>query len=332
MDMSTQPEGGAVPEKVKIKAAQLREELENEATADAALRRYYNAEPDDAFTVRLKLKPEYAVEYAPGEPQIEEFGGGVMDLANNFMRWRRKKKYQRMIGQFPGRPRLVAEGDSWFQHPLVVDTIDHLSDGHGYPIRSLDAAGATLQEMVDEDEYLDTILAEDAKVLLLSGGGNDLMGGRFGNWIKAYTPDTPGQKPERFINEGALSPAMKTLADLYDGICSNMAANAPGVLVLVHTYDYVRPCIDGKWLGKPMMEKGITDSRDMDAVIRLLIGRFAEMLKNLKLKFPAVVRLVDNVGAVPAAMWHDEIHPSDYGFVPVAGRFKDALVAEGIVV
>jgi len=321
-----------MPEKIKISSSELRALLADEATADETLKRYYNAKDDDPFNVGLVLKPEYEIVYAPGEPQLEAFGGTAVDLANGFIRWRRKRKYDRMKSQFPDRPRLVAEGDSWFQHPLVTETIDHLTDAHGYLVRSLDAAGATLEDMVEEDEYLEKLLDEKARALLLSGGGNDLMGGRFGEWLQAYTPGPPGQNVARLIKSSALDPAIATLKSLYEGILTKVKNEAPGKLVFVHTYDHVRPRADGKWLGKPMIEKGITHALDMDAIIVELIGRFTRMLESVAQQFPGVAVVVRNVGVVPAGQWYDEIHPSDLGFVPVARRFKDALVANGLSV
>ena len=44
-----------------------------------------------------------------------------------------------MYAQFPTRPTIVSEGDSWFQHPLVNDTIDYVS--RFYHVYCLSAAG-----------------------------------------------------------------------------------------------------------------------------------------------------------------------------------------------
>lgn len=315
-----------MPAERKLSRAGLEALLAAPNTTEDVVREYFVDDEDreDPFTVSLKSAPGVTV-----EDPLEEFGL-VLDLVNAWVRSRRKKRYDKMIEEHPDRPRLVAEGDSWFQHPLVKETIDHLVDLYGYPIRSLDAAGDTLEQIVAQDEYVDTLKQEKAKALLLSGGGNDLMGDRFGNWLNAYTPGCPGVNPDRFIDHGALDPEMNELSALYEKILVNMAASGLGVPVFVHTYDYVVPRGTGKWLGRPMIAKGIADPRDHAAIIKLLIDKFTAMLEVLAAKH-SNVRLVDNRSSVPPLGWYDEIHPSDAGFVPVAMGFRGALADYGIV-
>ena len=70
-------------------------------------------------------------------------------------------------------PVLVSEGDSWFQYPIKLeDTIDHLY-AKGFAVRSLDAAGDTLENMLKDREYVDAIGEAKASIFLFSAGGND---------------------------------------------------------------------------------------------------------------------------------------------------------------
>ena len=85
------------------------------------------------------------------------------------------KYYRKKIAVGWSGLRIVSEGDSWFQYPFLLDdVIDQLFDQ--FAIFSLDAAGDLLQDMKKQDELSGAITAEQPQVVLLSGGGNDLLG------------------------------------------------------------------------------------------------------------------------------------------------------------
>src|SRR3954453_11811089 len=84
---------------------------------------------------------------------------------------------------------LVAEGDSWFDYAPGIDILDHLTK-LGHAIAKVAKAGDSLENMVFGTEYdsnfsrrpnpLDHTIRlmndEGAKILLFSGGGNDVAG------------------------------------------------------------------------------------------------------------------------------------------------------------
>src|SRR4051812_23993517 len=62
---------------------------------------------------------------------------------------------QEVQRQFPDGPWLVAEGDSWFNHPLINTIVDWLRITFKYgPFRS-DKPGKTLTQMLDRRAYLE---------------------------------------------------------------------------------------------------------------------------------------------------------------------------------
>ena len=66
-----------------------------------------------------------------------------------------------------------------FQYPLLLkDTIDQLidRDNFQYAIYGLSEAGDLLSNIVREDEISEAIERENPDVLLISGGGNDMVG------------------------------------------------------------------------------------------------------------------------------------------------------------
>lgn len=83
-----------------------------------------------------------------------------------------------------GRKLILAEGDSWFQFPriflgfdLVKDIIDHLMDRGDYLVYSLAYGGDWLSNILSLDEYVDELPKLSPDAFLISGGGNDLVGG-----------------------------------------------------------------------------------------------------------------------------------------------------------
>src|SRR5215475_4160459 len=98
----------------------------------------------------------------------------------------------------PEKVRVVAEGDSWFNHPCIDEVMDW-SKRMGYaPYRS-DAPGRTLATMVREKVYLKLLVNADVKAVLLSGGGNDLI-----NWNR---PAGGGPTPILQNAKGSSTPA-----------------------------------------------------------------------------------------------------------------------------
>ena len=52
----------------------------------------------------------------------------ILALANGWVRRARHRRYRRTLQEFPDRLRVVATGDTWFQHPFVSDVVDQVSD------------------------------------------------------------------------------------------------------------------------------------------------------------------------------------------------------------
>ncbi len=111
---------------------------------------------------------------------------------------------------------IVAEGDSWFQYPFfVTDIVDHLLR-NGRAVCSLAAGGDWIGNMVYEDQYITELTNYQPEVFLISGGGNDLVGGsRLATLIDRNPPLlfdaelTPEEDP---MESGPLMPWAWTMA------------------------------------------------------------------------------------------------------------------------
>jgi subtilisin family serine protease/lysophospholipase L1-like esterase len=305
-----------VPDKIRI--SELRRMLGDPEVPEGRLRPYAKLDPDQSgpFAPVLVPDPETVEDEGPE-------AAGILASLNAASRIRRQHRYRRKLKGWDGL-RIVSEGDSWFQYPLLLDdVIDHLFDR--YAIYSLGAAGDRLAEMLERDEITRAIERETPHLLFLSGGGNDLVhDGHLARILRS------GDDPER-APEAYLAPAFETFTDQiassYSELFERMASRFPWLKILVHGYDYAVPA-GGKWLGQPMESIGIRDRDLQRSIVRVLIDRLNEKLAELANKFPNAFH-VDCRGAVPSNCWHDELHPDDAGYAAVARRFEAAVERAG---
>ena len=101
-----------------------------------------------------------------------------------------EKKIRKKFRQYDQNLVIMAEGDSWFEFPrfsflwglinkdVVIDILDHLIAEKNIAVYSLAAGGDWLSNMLLAGEYIDELPKILPDVLLMSGGGNDLVGNR----------------------------------------------------------------------------------------------------------------------------------------------------------
>lgn len=309
----------------RISPAELNRKLADLSIPERDLARYFLTDDDQSglFNPRLQLNPE-TVELPADPGEARARSDAAMNGANWIARMRRKMRFDHLVAEGHDGPILVSEGDSWFQYPIILDdTIDQLFD-KGFAIRSLDAAGDTLENMIKEHEYIEVIRETGASIFLFSAGGNDALGG--GN-LRAHLRDfDPALTPASHV-----LPSFEKLLDhalaMYERVLREVEAE-PGVVTICHGYDYVIPNA-GKWLGKPMISRGINDAAMQRAIAAHMIDRFNERLRRLAAQFGNRVIHVDARGAVgnTLAAWHDELHPKNPGYGRVADRFEQAIKA-----
>ncbi|MEL6768072.1 MAG: SGNH/GDSL hydrolase family protein [Pseudomonadota bacterium] len=254
-------------------------------------------------------------------PSAEE-GAVLLNSVNRLSRWRRSKAYRRKLKDWTG-PKLVSEGDSWFQYPLILeDVIDQLGDR--YAIRSLGAAGDLISDMDEQDELIATIAAEKPDGVLLSGGGNDLLGE--GRLVRALAPFDPDFEIEDYVTED-FEQTLVDVVSLYRSILQRVATSFPGLPVFVHGYDHALPA-RGRWLGKPLERLGITDPHLQRALVAHLVDRFYDELQKLAAEpgLAGMLEIIDCRGVVQGD-WHDELHPTDEGYARVADLFHARIEA-----
>ncbi len=296
-----------------IKLSELREKLRNLDIDEKELRPYLIEDLS-------KSKP-----FSPAitiNPKLVDKEGLEGDVAVSFFNWiskrRRQHRYRKKIkGGYSGI-KIVSEGDSWFQYPLLLkDVIDHLSEN--YAIYSLGAAGDLLADIIAEDEITDAIKRVKPHLFLISGGGNDLLGD--GMLAKVLKPFDESLKPEEYLNK-QFNIMLEKLATLYQNLFKRLLRTFSGMKIITHGYDYAIPD-NGPWLGKPMSKLNITKKSLQKDIIRVIIDRFNDNMKSISGEFDGTVFHVDCRGTVEDKKnWHDELHPKNEGYKKVAGLFK----------
>ncbi|MEL6599326.1 MAG: D-Ala-D-Ala carboxypeptidase family metallohydrolase [Pseudomonadota bacterium] len=299
----------------KISLDELRQKLADPNTTEEELRQYFKL-TDRSGPFAPDVEIDFDAVAAPEGPGADQRSAALINLANQWARWRRESKFiKRIEGGYDG-PVLVSEGDSWFQYPLLLkDTIDHLT--RPYAIKSLGAAGDLLERMVRKREYLGALEETGAPILLLSGGGNDLCaGGALADHLEEFRK---GKLPGDYLlpsYQGLIDEALGN----YETIFTDVARHYPDVTILCHGYDYPIPN-NGQWLGNPMKTRGIKDKGLQKAIADEMMNIFNRGLRRLADRM-AHVEYLDLRGVVGDDRWHDELHPIDEGYRDVAQVFE----------
>lgn len=295
----------------------------NDAEAlDRLLKELYQqgGEAERPYDAAIELKPEYRDELAQEGFESD----AALNWANRIARSKRLVDYRlKTLGGFKG-PRIVSEGDSWFQYPLLLnDMIDIFIAQDDMATYSLGAAGDLVEHMAVRREYIRAISASGARVMLLSGGGNDLLGdGRLFNLLRPYQP---GASAEDLLDRAALEAVSAEILGYYNRILVDVGLNHPGVMIFGHGYDTPFPRKGKKHFGKPLEKAGIPLPVGRD-VIAMIVAYFRERLVALADRMPnySFIDLTGTVGEHPNS-WFDELHPHDSGFAKATAPLLDAV-------
>jgi hypothetical protein len=255
-------------------------------------------------------------------PEVE--AAVFMAVLNGWSRRVRLKRYRERRARDPHVTQLVSDSDSWFQYPFILqDVVDQLNRDHA--VFCTAAAGDMLTDMIAQDEVASAVLAEGPAAILISAGGNDLLG-KIQTLIE---PFDARRKPGDYLGP-TFDTFLEALASDYQRFLLRLLESAPSTPIFCHSYDYALPRLRGRWLGRPMASIGITDATLQRAIVSMMVDRFHDALESVAQEpsFEGRVTLVDCRGVVPSDGWHDELHPTDRGYALVADRFRTAIGRE----
>ena len=266
--------------------------------------------------------------FQPNPALVTDLGGGLegglaLSLLNGWRRRQRHRAYRdRIAGGWSG-PRIISEGDSWFQYPTrLQDVIDHLMGDHA--ILSLGGAGDTLDDMREQDEIIVNAEREGARAILVSAGGNDLF--QNGNIANLVEPVFSGARPADLLGQTFADFLVAIMAD-FRAFLLRLHIALPGVHILVHGYGPAHSR-GGPWIGRPLTRIKVLPVSVQNELTKLILRRYnialSEMAKEAA--FHGMLGHVDvtDIGA-DFDDWHDEIHLNGENYAKVADRFRQEL-------
>ncbi|MBY5720610.1 hypothetical protein HFO33_29145 [Rhizobium leguminosarum] len=332
----------------RISYQELKHRLRDIDIPDSELAPFFTGDPDLSSAMNPVLRVNPATVDLGAPERVEAEAAAAMSVFNGIARWRRKQRFDRDVSRFPNRPVLLAEGDSWFQFPILIDeTIDSLLDDHDYLVDCVSAAGDTLQNMViNGDVEYESLIREypgTIAAFIFSGAGNDIIGTDVltGRSVieNIVLPFAPGRGPAQYINNPAFKSTMAFIESAYMRVIGTVRALRPNLRIVIHGYDYAIPggfpgdprrpvyASQDQWLGRPFAKLGITDQALRQAIVKAMVDKLYTVLRRVAATDTNTV-CVDIRGTNKTVdLWNDEIHPTNAGFKRVAARLHTALTS-----
>ncbi len=228
----------------------------------------------------------------------------------------------------PDMARLAAEGDSWFDHPCIRETMDWI-EARKFAVYRSDAPGRLLTTMLQEKVYLRFLDDTTVQAMLLSGGGNDLI-----SWKRA-SKDVPSpifrsangsKNPEDYLNQSELDAALVSIAKMLGEFARDILSKRPKLPIITHCYDWFEPKTSGPfgaWIGPQMDMVGVPSNGVLRRQIAtLLINRANETYCRT---CASTGMIYVDLRGVTRGRWDDEIHPNDEAFSDIATKLISAI-------
>lgn len=250
---------------------------------------------------------------------------GYLGALNRYCQILRHNKFWNRVenGEDHGKIRVVSEGDSWFNYPLLIrEVIDQIFDD--FSILSMGYAGDWLANIYKENEYINAMQRYEPDIFLVSGGGNDMVGGQ--RMMNVLRPYSQGAGVRDVVKEDVLQSMMLDFDTIYRSMFDKVLAQHPNVKIICHGYDY--PWFGGKekkWFGVPFRRMGIIHEGLRNEIGGYLIDHFNQMMYSVASDYPGRVHFLNNTGLVPRNLWKDELHPKELGFTVIAEQFREKM-------
>lgn len=259
-------------------------------------------------------------------------------MANYYTRDR--YKFRTNIWQEPRLPRILIEGDSWTDHPLVANLAWalHLYLKNKVHILNISHSGDLITDMGTGHELANLKDIVGTKVygidlLFLSGGGNDILVHDDPKFhLSLLIKSANSMQPADYINWPLFETLLGEIEKSYRAIISSVTEARSNIQILTHNYDWVYPRdngadfivrnISGPWVDPVMRLRKIQNQQLQRDIICLMLARFSQLLDQLQQEIPNF-SYVNTQGVLPqhlgswgkdVAYWDDEIHPDSAGF------------------
>jgi hypothetical protein len=235
--------------------------------------------------------------------------------------------------------KIVAEGDSWFDYPLSKDIIDWLAI-EGYAIKNLAKHGDILENIVygtdikenieNKTKSLDKTLAavkkHEPSFVLLSGGGNDVVGENMIQFLNHQSSGMPLLRKKEFTNH--VNGYVRSMIKLF---CTKIWEVDNNIHILMDGYAYAKANgkaykkiwinWSGPWILPGMHQKAILSKTDHENIIKEMVDIFNDMLAGLSDEL-SHFHHIDLRSFFPKdEQWDNEIHLTNEGYRSAASIY-----------
>lgn len=248
---------------------------------------------------------------------------------------------------------VVAEGDSWFNYIIGKDVVWWLRRRFGYEIHEAAYPGATLNQMAygpdrvevgDLDVRSITQLAETLflienhrpRIVMLSGGGNDIAGVEFIQLLKHAEASTSGANLK--VVEGLLDSYEEAYQVMLTAIEEKLDSLRLSCHIILHGYDFPFPKgkgvglapvnFVGPWFHESFSERGylLDEIHRRRSILNQILTMFNDRLAAIAAQRSPRVRFLNLLNTLTEEdHWANELHPTNAGFKMIAEKF-DAMI------
>jgi hypothetical protein len=303
----------------RITFDEFRRRLESGRLTTQELQDYLEIDPT-APTIRVRLRPGTLVDAPPADYDADEA----------LYQYERAKgrAAQKARARIAG-PRVVAEGDSWFHLPplfwpkAIADRIK--ADGR-FDVSNIARWGDTLQEILEQREYLGEIRRFKPAWFMVSAGGGDIQEALArGALLHSYDPARPLE--QSVTSEGAL--LLEQIGRGYRTLLAAISAEFPDLPVLCYGYDYPRPNLgEGRYIGRYFRALGYPENT-MRALAEIIIDRLNEVISKAVAEFERA-QYIRCLRVTDPFTWFDDMHPHGDGFEALAEKFEERMTARAL--
>ncbi len=240
----------------------------------------------------------------------------------------RRRQFATMLDTHPGRPAVLAEGDSWFCFPIIAPLDVAQAMANHLPVYPVAAPGQSFPDYLSDSQLAETIAALNSypiSDIALSGGGNEMMG----DYFKDHLLPFDGQSSARdFLNWDTVHPTI-------DGLARQVARygetlqNSTDRPLRFYSHSYAVPFLfgTGSWLSKDL-EAAQIPTRYWTEICALIVATYSARLTALELELDNY-RFIDlrPFGRPDAHAWHDEVHLSDAAAKAAGAHFARRIMA-----
>lgn len=247
----------------------------------------------------------------------------------------------------PERIGIVTEGDSWFAYPRkwiligrdinIVHQIEEIIKGTDTAnLLRMACNGDEAINMMSgrQKEVFESVLEKNApyiKLILFSGGGNDIVGKR--DMLALLNDYQEGFSAQQCINAHQFELKLSAVLMAFEQLLELRNRHTPQAKIITHSYDIAKPSKDGAsffwgliktkpWIYPYLCQRNIPESLHLE-IVEILLGAFRDKLLALT-KLPQHldrIYMVDTQGILRPGNkndWVNEIHPSETGFKKIA--------------